>query len=136
MQLALRPEKRGAQFFTFPRDFNNWQRVGGWHVFSVTTGMTNNSRYQISSRAEGPNVVPKFGKASRWQDFINKLQVHKINSAGVIAKVKVMVIRITQKLRAIRKNPKPFAKAGRFPAVVHSTAAYSMSSPAFNSQLG
>jgi hypothetical protein len=95
--------------------------------------MTNNSRYQISSRAEGPNMVPKFGKASRWHAFIDKLQV-QINALGH-REGEGHVVRITQ-TPGDPKNPKVFAKAGRFPVVVHSTAAYSMSSPAFNSQLG
>jgi hypothetical protein len=88
--------------------------------------MTNNSRYQISSRGEGPNMLPKFGKASRWGNFVETMKTRiarmlqdeneTMNSPSTLAN---------------DKQKSPGVRISRFSAI-----SGSMSVSAFNSQLG
>jgi hypothetical protein len=98
--------------------------------------MKNNSRYQISTRTEPANMIPKFkgeAKASWWSSLKENFKVHLINLGQ--AGYRVTPTEDAQVLEGMRKR-NPFNHSGHFAAVAESSASYSMSVSAFNSQLG
>jgi len=130
LHLALCLNRHAGVSFHFSKLFDGHDAKFPWHISSVTTGMTNNSRYQISSRSDA-NVLPKFGKATRWNIFMENLR----SQMTLLVQAPIQSSLTALDPSSTGKNNHGFAKARRFSSL-HGLAANSMDVSAFNSQLG
>jgi hypothetical protein len=121
-------EPAHCAFPHFSKLFTSPNARAPWHISSVTTGMTNNSRYQISSRCGGPNVLPKFGKTSRWNILKEKI---RLQITLLVEPTDPCLTSLAESSIGKDSYVKPARISSR-----HGSAANSMPASAFNSQLG